>query len=116
MAGHDTTASALSFAIYYLAAHPVKGFHFSRCPHNFKLIITYCLQQQDIQEKARQEAIRVFGDDPVDILPTVEQTKELEYINMVIKEASILDTIQNKRKLLLTGTVRLCVSTGQLRL
>lgn len=74
---------------------------------NFTLDIryfqTYIFQQQDIQEKARQEAIRVFGDDPVDILPTVEQTKELDYINMVIKEVSRLMLITYPKQHILTG-------------
>ncbi|KAG0177836.1 cytochrome P450-dit2 [Apophysomyces sp. BC1021] len=62
VAGHDTTAYALAFAIYYLAVN------------------------QDLQEKARKEAIHILGNEPVDVLPTVEQTKQMEYINMVIKE------------------------------
>ncbi|KAI7894926.1 cytochrome P-450 cyp509A1 [Mucor mucedo] len=62
LAGHDTTAGALSFAVHHLA------------------------QNQDIQQKAREEAIRVLGDGKYDILPTVEQTKEMVYINQVIKE------------------------------
>ncbi|KAI8142124.1 cytochrome P450 [Fennellomyces sp. T-0311] len=61
LAGHETTASAIAFAIYYLAAHP------------------------DIQQRAREEAIRIFGDG-VDVLPTLEQTRDMPYINMVIKE------------------------------
>ncbi|KAF7728619.1 cytochrome P450-dit2 [Apophysomyces ossiformis] len=60
--GHDTTANALSFAIYYLAVH------------------------QDIQQRAREEALRILGSEPVDVLPTVEQTKAMDYINMVMKE------------------------------
>ncbi|KAG2213089.1 hypothetical protein INT47_011238 [Mucor saturninus] len=62
LAVHDTTAGALSFAVHYLA------------------------QNQDVQQKAREEAIRILGDDKCDILPTVEQTKEMTYINQVIKE------------------------------
>ncbi|KAI8070957.1 cytochrome P450 [Gongronella butleri] len=66
-AGHDTTASALSFCLYYLAVNP------------------------EIQERARQEAIRVLcGDDqeePMhDVLPTAEHAKEMTYINQCIKE------------------------------
>ncbi|ORZ18901.1 cytochrome P450 [Absidia repens] len=64
-AGHETTASALSFALYYLAKHP------------------------DIQMKARQEAIDILceGEEPkMDILPTPLQTKEMRYILQVIKE------------------------------
>ncbi|KAI9493100.1 cytochrome P450 [Zychaea mexicana] len=61
LAGHESTASAVSLIIYHLAVHP------------------------DIQQRAREEAIRIFGDN-ADILPTIEQTRELKYINMVIKE------------------------------
>ncbi|KAI8143289.1 cytochrome P450 [Fennellomyces sp. T-0311] len=62
LAGHDTTANALSFAAYYLAVKP------------------------EIQKKAREEVIRVLGDDPKDILPTAEELKKMSYINMIIKE------------------------------
>ncbi|CDH59519.1 cytochrome p450 [Lichtheimia corymbifera JMRC:FSU:9682] len=62
IAGHDTTSLALSYAAYYLAVNP------------------------DVQRKAREEAIRVLGDAPEDVMPTVEQTRQLTYINMVIKE------------------------------
>ncbi|SAL96577.1 hypothetical protein [Absidia glauca] len=65
IAGHDTTAFALSAAIYYLAKHP------------------------EIQEKARQEVNSILcpdGDEKRDVLPTVEQTKEFVYLNQVIKE------------------------------
>ncbi|ORY94873.1 cytochrome P-450 cyp509A1 [Syncephalastrum racemosum] len=62
LAGHDTTANALAFAAYYLAVNP------------------------DIQQKAREEAIRVFGDAPEDILPNLEQVKDLPYINQIMKE------------------------------
>ncbi|KAI9345054.1 cytochrome P450 [Pilaira anomala] len=62
LAGHDTTANALSFAIHYLA------------------------ENQDVQEKARQEAISILGDEPCDILPTLEDTKKMTYINQIMKE------------------------------
>ncbi|KAI8079517.1 cytochrome P450 [Gilbertella persicaria] len=62
LAGHDTTSNTLSFAMYYLATHP------------------------DIQQKAREEAIRVLGDAPMDIIPTIDQAKQFDYINQVIKE------------------------------
>ncbi|KAI8144465.1 cytochrome P450 [Fennellomyces sp. T-0311] len=61
-AGHETTTNALSYAAYYLATNP------------------------DIQRKAREEVIRVLGNEPIDILPTVEQLREMPYIGMVIKE------------------------------
>ncbi|KAI8054841.1 cytochrome P450 [Thamnidium elegans] len=62
LAGHDTTANALSYAIHYLA------------------------ENQGIQEKARQEAISILGDEPCDILPTIEDTKKMTYINQIMKE------------------------------
>ncbi|KAI9257800.1 cytochrome P450 [Helicostylum pulchrum] len=62
LAGHDTTASALSYAIHYLA------------------------ENQDIQEKARQKAISILGDESCDVLPTIEDTKRMAYINQIIKE------------------------------
>ncbi|CAO3645093.1 unnamed protein product [Cunninghamella blakesleeana] len=62
---HDTTAFALSSALYYMAIHP------------------------EIQEKARQEAINVLcpnGEPNEDIFPTIEDTKKFDYINQVMKE------------------------------
>lgn len=59
LAGHDTTASALSYALYYLAVNP------------------------DAQVKARNEALAVIGNDPT---PSLDQMRSLYYINMVIKE------------------------------
>ncbi|KAI9257781.1 cytochrome P450 [Helicostylum pulchrum] len=62
LAGHDTTSSTLSFAIHYLA------------------------QNQEIQQRAREEAIAILGDEPVDVFPTVEETKQMDYINQIMKE------------------------------
>ncbi|KAI8883547.1 cytochrome P450 [Backusella circina FSU 941] len=62
LAGHDTTSNALSFAIYYLA------------------------QNQEIQQRAREEAISILGDKPEDVLPTIEDTKKMEYIYQIMKE------------------------------
>ncbi|KAI8099975.1 cytochrome P-450 cyp509A1 [Halteromyces radiatus] len=66
IAGHDTTSTALTAAVYYLAKHP------------------------DIQEKARQEVIGILCPDgmepPIDILPTADQVKKFNYLNQVIKE------------------------------
>ncbi|KAI7897291.1 cytochrome P450 [Mucor mucedo] len=62
LAGHDTTANALGSAMYYLANH------------------------KDFQQKLRDEAIHYLGDAPCDVIPTVEQTKDMPYVNMVIKE------------------------------
>ncbi|KAI8377163.1 cytochrome P450 [Choanephora cucurbitarum] len=62
LAGHDTTTNALSFAVYYLATH------------------------SDVQERARKEALTILGEDPVDIMPTLEQTKAMTYLNQIMKE------------------------------
>lgn len=62
----STTANTLSFAIYHLAKYP------------------------DIQRKARQKVIEVFGEERQDVLPTAEQLKELKYIDMILKEVNML--------------------------
>ncbi|OAD68378.1 CYP509 protein [Phycomyces blakesleeanus NRRL 1555(-)] len=61
-AGHETTANSLAYAIYFMAVNP------------------------DVQCKAREEAFKVLGDAQEDIMPTIEQTKSMDYINAVIKE------------------------------
>jgi cholesterol 24(S)-hydroxylase len=62
VAGHDTTANALSSAICFLAQNP------------------------DIQQRAREEAISILGDESEDVLPTVDETKRMSYINQIMKE------------------------------
>ncbi|KAI9251384.1 cytochrome P450 [Phascolomyces articulosus] len=69
IAGHDTTAIALSYAMYNLATHP------------------------EVQKKAREEVIKVLGDKPMDVLPTIEQIKEMPYIQMIIKETLRRNTV-----------------------
>ncbi|GES99836.1 cytochrome P450 [Rhizophagus clarus] len=59
LAGHDTTANALTTILYLLAVH------------------------KDVQKKVRDEILRVLGDD---LIPSMEQQKELKYMNMVINE------------------------------
>ncbi|RIB24220.1 cytochrome P450 [Gigaspora rosea] len=59
VAGHDTTAMALSSLLYLLAIH------------------------KDVQEKAREEVLRILGDN---LTPSSEQHAELKYLNMVIRE------------------------------
>ncbi|GES99835.1 cytochrome P450 [Rhizophagus clarus] len=59
LAGHDTTANALTTVLYLLAVH------------------------KDAQKKVRDEILRVLGDD---LIPSMEQQKELKYMNMVINE------------------------------
>lgn len=48
------------------------------------------LSLQEIQEKAREEAIKILGDEPVDVLPTAEETKQMSYINQIMKEVKSL--------------------------
>jgi cytochrome P450 len=38
---------------------------------------------KDVQKKVRDEILRVIGDD---LIPSLEQQKELKYMNMVINE------------------------------
>ncbi|KAI8980477.1 cytochrome P450 [Pilobolus umbonatus] len=61
-AGQETTASALSSTVLQLA------------------------RNKDIQRKAREEVLRIMGDDPVDKIPTSEQLREMEYLDCIIKE------------------------------
>ncbi|ORX55716.1 cytochrome P-450 cyp509A1 [Hesseltinella vesiculosa] len=65
VAGHDTTANALAYAVYQMSLHP------------------------DIQEKARAEVNNVLcpgGDIAEDITPTLEDIKKMDYLMCVIKE------------------------------
>ncbi|CAG8744185.1 39438_t:CDS:10, partial [Gigaspora margarita] len=59
LAGHDTTSNALSTLLYVLSTH------------------------KDVQENAREEVLRVLGDN---LIPSTEQHKSLKYLNMVIYE------------------------------
>ncbi|KAI8146535.1 cytochrome P450 [Fennellomyces sp. T-0311] len=61
LVGHETTSATISFIFYYLAVN------------------------QEIQQRAREEAINVFGDG-YDIHPTFHETQNLPYITMIIKE------------------------------
>ncbi|KAK9762514.1 hypothetical protein K7432_011677 [Basidiobolus ranarum] len=68
IAGHDTTANALSTAIYYLGLYP------------------------EYQQKAREEANRVLGDEAKNVCPTFEQQQNsLIFITAVIKESMRLN-------------------------
>ncbi|CAG8775300.1 1716_t:CDS:2, partial [Racocetra persica] len=59
LAGHDTTANSLATVLYLLAAH------------------------KDVQRKAREEILRVLGDDST---PSLEQQKSLKYLDMILHE------------------------------
>ncbi|KAL7316548.1 hypothetical protein PS15m_005631 [Mucor circinelloides] len=62
-AGHDTTANAISLCIYNLAKNP------------------------NVQQKLREEVSSILGNDPViDNVPTLEDLKKMEYLDLVIKE------------------------------
>ncbi|CEP12637.1 hypothetical protein [Parasitella parasitica] len=62
LAGHDTSSNTLAFTLYELAKNP------------------------EIQKRVREEVLQILGDSPEDIIPTLEQTKQLNYLNMVMKE------------------------------
>ncbi|CAO3631542.1 unnamed protein product [Cunninghamella blakesleeana] len=68
LAGHDTTAYTLAFIVYELALN------------------------QEIQEKARQEAIKILGNEKKDRLPTSEEIKKMDYITAVMKETMRMHT------------------------
>ncbi|CAG8687749.1 734_t:CDS:10, partial [Racocetra persica] len=59
VAGHDTTATALSSLLYLLAVH------------------------KDVQRKAREEVLKILGDD---LTPSAEHHASLKYLNMIIRE------------------------------
>lgn len=43
-------------------------------------------RNKEIQRKAREEVIAILGDQPEDVLPTIEETKQMKYLDAVIKE------------------------------
>lgn len=52
----------------------------------------------EIQQRAREEAISILGDEPEDVLPTVADTKNMTYINQIIKEVLIHNTNESKQR------------------
>ncbi|KAL1917664.1 uncharacterized protein VTP21DRAFT_4057 [Calcarisporiella thermophila] len=62
LAGHDTTQGSLSVAIYYLAIFP------------------------EIQELARQEVDRILGGSNPMKIPSIEDCRNMKYIDCIIKE------------------------------
>jgi cytochrome P450 len=65
-AGHDTTSSSLSFAIAQMG------------------------RNKEVQRRAREEVISILGDQPEDVLPTLDETKQMKYLDAVIKEVHTL--------------------------
>ncbi len=61
IAGHETTSGMLSFAIYFLLAHPA------------------------VLERAYEEVDRVFGTD-LTVKPTVKSVNALTYVQQILKE------------------------------
>ncbi|KAG0778198.1 hypothetical protein G6F16_013167 [Rhizopus arrhizus] len=62
LAGDDTISNTLSFCLYHLA------------------------KNKRVQQKLREEIINILGDDDMDIVPSLEELKQMKYMNMVIKE------------------------------
>lgn len=60
------------------------------------ICVTRVIISQDVQEKAREEAIRVLGDNPEDVVPNSEQVKSLPYIDMIIKEVCNIPLAEKK--------------------
>src|SRR2546423_15028214 len=60
-AGHETTASAISWALYLLAQHPIE------------------------QDLLREELVKAFPD-KLNFNPTFDEINSLEYLNCVFKE------------------------------
>ncbi|EIE85975.1 hypothetical protein RO3G_10685 [Rhizopus delemar RA 99-880] len=68
LAGHDSTSNTLSFCLYHLA------------------------KNKRAQQKLREEIINILGDDDIDIVPSLEELKQMKYMNMVIKENLRINT------------------------
>ncbi|KAG1139377.1 hypothetical protein G6F38_009877 [Rhizopus arrhizus] len=67
LAGDDSISNTLSFCLYNLA------------------------KNKRVQQKLREEIINILGDDDMDIVPSLEELKQMKYMNMVIKETLRLD-------------------------
>ncbi|KAG1198660.1 hypothetical protein G6F35_012609 [Rhizopus arrhizus] len=67
LAGDDSISNTLSFSLYNLA------------------------KNKRVQQKLREEIINILGDDDMDIVPSLEELKQMKYMNMVIKETLRLD-------------------------
>lgn len=80
LAGHDTTANALSLCLYNIA------------------------KNTDVQQKLRDEINSILGNDPLDVIPTMDDLKKMKYLNLVIKEVNILQFIQHFKQASKTKT------------
>lgn len=54
--------------------------------------MSFCLYNlavhQDVQNKARDDVLRVMGDEKDDILPTADDLRQIPYLEMILKEVS----------------------------
>ncbi|CAG8537123.1 25923_t:CDS:2 [Gigaspora margarita] len=66
-AGHETTSTALSWALYFLAKYP------------------------DIQDRLRKEVLDVFTDR--NHFPTIDEIDQLKYLECIFKETLRIDTL-----------------------
>ncbi|KAG1539620.1 hypothetical protein G6F47_012519 [Rhizopus delemar] len=62
LAGDDSISNALSLCLYHLA------------------------KNKRVQQKLREEIINILGNGDMDIVPSLEELKQMKYMNMVIKE------------------------------
>jgi hypothetical protein len=81
--GHETTANTMSFCLYNLA------------------------MDKSVQEKARQEVIKVLGDEPEDVLPRAEELRQIPYLDMVLKEVKNISTCTIETNLVLLSSAHL---------
>ncbi|CAB4412305.1 unnamed protein product [Rhizophagus irregularis] len=65
-------------ATFFTAGHDSNHYNGIEC---FALFLA---KYPEMQEKARAEVIRILGNEP--IIPSLDQLKELKYVNAIIKE------------------------------
>lgn len=73
--------------------------------------MSFCLynlaMDKSVQEKARQEVIKVLGDEPVDILPRNEELRQIPYLDMVLKEVKTIYYMHYRNNLVLLSSAHL---------
>lgn len=56
--------------------------------------MSFCLYNlavhQDVQSKARDDVLGVMGDEKEDILPTTDDLRQIPYLEMILKEVTVL--------------------------